>query len=81
MNPDASRAALREWVARTSGKVLAADLRDDTPILEERLVTSAHLLDLVLYLEQLRGAPIDATRLRPGVFRSIDSICRHLLPG
>lgn len=51
-------------------------MRDDTPILEQRILTSLHVLELVLFLEQVTGLPIDVQRLRPGVFRDVDTICR-----
>lgn len=68
------RAALRDWIVRTSGKVPASEIADDTPILERRIVKSLDILDLILFLEELRGSPIDVGNLKPGVFRSIDAI-------
>jgi len=70
------RRKLREFVARTSGKVSAEEIADDTPILERRLITSLQVTDLLLYLEELSGRAIDARTLRPGVFRSVDAIWR-----
>jgi acyl carrier protein len=70
------REALREWIVRTSGRIGREALRDDTPILEQRILTSLHVLELVLFLEQVTGLPIDVQRLRPGVFRDVDTICR-----
>ena len=71
------RTALREWIVRTSGKVGVSDVADDTPILEKRIVKSLDLMDLILFLEELRGAPIDVEKLQPGVFRSIDAIWKN----
>lgn len=70
------REALREWIVRTSGRIGREALRDDTPILEQRILTSLHVLELVLFLEQVTGRPIDVQRLQPGVFRDVDTICR-----
>jgi hypothetical protein len=70
------REALREWIVRTSGRIGHEALRDDTPILEQRILTSLHVLELVLFLEQVTGRPIDVGRLQPGVFRDVDTICR-----
>jgi acyl carrier protein len=75
------RAALRDWVVRTSGQVSPADIRDDTPILERRIVKSLDLMDLILFLEELRGLPIDVEALKPGVFRSIDAIWTNFFAG
>ena len=68
------RTALRDWIVRTSGKVQPSDIADDTPILERRIVKSLDIMDLILFLEELRAAPIDVEKLQPGVFRSIDAI-------
>ena len=70
------REALREWIVATSGRIGREALRDDTPILEQRILTSLHVLELVLFLEQATGRPIDVRRLQPGVFRDVDTICR-----
>lgn len=75
------RAALRDWIVRTSGRIGAEALRDDTPILEQRILTSLHVLELILFLERLTGRPIDVQRLRPGAFRDVDSICRLVAAG
>jgi len=75
------RAALRDWVVRTNGQVSPADIRDDTPILERRIVKSLDLMDLILFLEELRGLPIDVEALKPGVFRSIDAIWTNFFAG
>lgn len=82
MRPEVEiRATLRDWVVRTNGKVTPADIRDDTPILERRIVKSLDIMDLILFLEELRGRPIDVEKLKPGVFRDIDSIWRNFFDG
>ena len=75
------RATLRDWVVRTNGKVSPADIRDDTPILERRIVKSLDIMDLILFLEELRGRPIDVEKLKPGVFRDIDAIWENFFAG
>jgi acyl carrier protein len=71
------RTALRAWIVKTSGKAQPADVADDTPILERRIVKSLDIMDLILFLEELRGAPIDVEKLQPGVFRNIDAIWKN----
>ena len=66
--------ALRDWVARTSGKVRPEDLDDETPIIERRIITSLQTMDLILFLEQLTGNAIDVEKLKVGVFRNIATI-------
>ncbi len=71
------RRALREWIARKSGKVAPDELADDTPILEQRILSSLQVMDLLLYVEDLSGRPIDVNRLRIGVFRNVDAIWQN----
>ncbi len=68
------RCALREWVVQASGQVAAEDVDDETPIIERRILRSAQVVDLILYLEELRGCAIDVEQLAAGAFRSIDAI-------
>ena len=75
------RATLRDWVVRTNGKITAAEVLDDTPILERRIVKSLDIMDLILFLEELSGRPIDVEKLKPGVFRSIDAIWENFFEG
>lgn len=69
------RSILRGWILQTNRAVAPDALRDDTPILEERIVTSVDVMDLILLIEELRGATIDVERLDPAALRDIDSIC------
>ena len=75
-NENEVRASLRGWVSRTNGKVRPEDVQDDTPIIEKRIITSLQVMDLILYLEELRGRSVDVTQLNPGSFRDIDAIYR-----
>lgn len=72
------RRRLREWVIR-GGRIRGEDLRDDTPLLERRVITSPQVMDLILLIEELTGRPVDIERLKPGLFRDIDAICRNFL--
>ncbi len=74
MTADDPRAAVREWILERNPEVPAADLTDHTPLIERRYLTSLQVADLLVLIEQLRGAPVDPNRLKPGVFRSIDAI-------
>ena len=75
------RQALRDWVLKTSGKVKPGELTDETPIIEQRIISSLQIMDLILFLEQQTGQPIDVTQLKPGVFRNISVICRNFFQG
>ena len=78
MKPETEvRQALREWIVKTSGKIRAEELSDDTPIIERRIISSLQLTDLILMVEDLSGQPIDAELLKPGVFKDINAIYRN----
>lgn len=71
------RQSLRDWIAKTSGKIQPDQLADDTPIIEQRIVSSLQVMDLILFIEQLSDKPIEVEDLKAGVFRSIDSIYQN----
>jgi acyl carrier protein len=66
--------ALREWIAKASGKIDAQSLSDETPIIERRIISSLQVMDLILFLERLSNRSVEIDLLKPGVFRDIDSI-------
>lgn len=49
---------------------------DDTPLIEERIITSFDVLDLLLHLEHASGCAIERSQLQPGSFRDIATIAR-----
>jgi hypothetical protein len=71
---------LRGWVAGKARDLPPGGLTDDLPLLAGRHLTSLHLPELILVLERLRGAAIDAELLRAGDFRDIRSIAARFLP-
>jgi acyl carrier protein len=79
MSMDEARAELRRWVVETSGRIKAEDLRDDTPLIEQRIITSLQITDLILFLESLRGSPVDLERLSGAAFKNIDAVCTAFL--
>lgn len=74
------RQALRDWIVANSGKVVPEELTGATPIIERRIISSVQVMDLILFLEQLGGKPIDVERLEPGAFHSIEAIVRGFFP-
>ena len=71
------RRSLRDWIVKKNGKIKPEDLNDQTPIIEQRIISSLQVMDLIFFLEQLSGNPIEVDDLKPGVFRDIDSIYRN----
>jgi hypothetical protein len=80
MTLEQARAELRAWiVATSSGKIRLEELLDDTPILEQRIISSLHVAELIVFVESLRGGPVDLTRLDGKSLRDIDSVCATFL--
>jgi hypothetical protein len=66
--------SLRQWVLKKSKKVTDADLRTTTPLLESRIISSLHVMELILEIEKIKGSKFNLKTLKPGAFHSIDSI-------
>lgn len=67
---------LREWIAAKSRHVDAAKLCDDTPLFDQRMLSSLQMMDLILFIEQLSRKGIDPNALRPAGFASVNEIYR-----
>lgn len=67
------RAKLRQWI-RDHAKASAASLADDTPILEAGILSSLDIVELVLFIESLRGDEVDPDTIEPDTFKSIDAM-------
>ena len=74
-----ARVQLREWVISTSGKIRPEELHDDTPLIEQRVISSLHITDLILFLESLRESPVDLDLISGASFRDINAICATFL--
>lgn len=68
------REALRGWVREHSPDPPGDDFTDTTPLIASGHLTSLQVTDLLLFVEELRLAPLDPSSLRPGVFRDVDTI-------
>jgi acyl carrier protein len=71
------KAAVRQWVAQSSDKGASTVFDDDTPLIEQRVITSLQVMDLLLFIEEITGRSIDVERLQPGDFHSVNAIYRH----
>lgn len=71
------RQALRDWIVKTNGKIQLEDLKDETPIIEQRIISSLQVMELLLFIEQLSGKPLNLGKMKEGVFRNINAIHRH----
>lgn len=68
------RDALRAWIREHNPDVPDGEPADDSPLIERRYLTSLQVADLLVHIEELRQTPIDPTKLKAGVFRTIDAI-------
>ena len=66
--------SLRSWIARKNGKIQTDSLSDDTPIIDQRIITSMEVLDLILYIESLGAPSFDVSKLGASSFKSIQTI-------
>jgi|RhiMetdeSRZDD1v2_1073273.scaffolds.fasta_scaffold1835589_2 acyl carrier protein len=71
---------LRAWILEHGKRVDPAELTDDTPLLEKRILTSLQLADLLLFLEELRDAPVEIESLTGASFRDLGSMVKAFLP-
>jgi hypothetical protein len=76
----AVRAALLDWVRAHRRGPADAPLDADTPLLQDRLLTSLQLPELLLFIEQLSGRPLEVASIRPGAFARVAAIERHFFP-
>jgi acyl carrier protein len=69
------RAKLRNWIVKhTKAPAKASAFTDDTPILEEGILSSLDIVEFVLFIESLRGEDVDTDDIEPAVFTSINTL-------
>jgi acyl carrier protein len=66
--------ALREWIATASTNAGAIEITDSTAIIEQRIITSVQVMDLILFIQELSGKPIQVEDLKAGAFRDVNTI-------
>jgi acyl carrier protein len=70
------KTALRDWIAQKS-KIRPEEINNETPFLEQRIISSIQLMELILFMEDLSGTSIDVKALKKGMLRDIDTIYRN----
>jgi acyl carrier protein len=68
------RSELKRWIVAHSKVPVNGELPDDTPLLERGILSSLDIVELVLFIESLRGDEVDTEAIEPQVFTSIDSL-------
>lgn len=72
---------VRACLAAIKPDLDVASISADTPLLEQRVIKSFEVLDLLLHLEHTSGRPISRAQLVPGSFRDIRTIARVFIDG
>lgn len=74
MSESEVRDQLRGWILRRSQSKAKAELKDDTPILESGLLSSLDVVELILFIESLKGEEVNVDDIEPEVLTNIDTI-------
>lgn len=69
---------IREWIATSAG-ISPDDLSADTPLVQDRVLTSIMILDLLGIIEEVAGAPVDPGAIRASAFHDLGAIGSHFL--
>ena len=68
------RAALRQWILTRAQAAPDRELRDDTPILEPGLLSSLDVVELILFIESLRGAEVEVELIEPEALTDVNTL-------
>jgi len=68
------RAALRQWILKRAQAEAGRELRDDTPILEPGLLSSLDVVELILFIESLRGEEVDVELIEPEALTDVNAL-------
>lgn len=68
------RAALREWIVRRAQASADRVLQDNTPILAPGLLSSLDVVELILFIESLRGEEVEVDSIEPEALTDVNSL-------
>lgn len=77
----AIKEALRNWLAGVNGEIQAEQIDDEFPLLSERVITSLQVTDLLLFIEQIRGTPVQLHEIQPSSFQNINCLYKTFFEG
>jgi len=69
------------WLYQINPLVRPGEITSSTPLLQEGVLNSIQLMELILYIERLSERPIEIEALKPSSFKTVDSIYRHFFQG
>jgi acyl carrier protein len=67
------RRQLRDWIVDRA-KEKPESLSDDTPIMENGILSSLDVVELILFIERIRGDEVDTDALEPDSIRDVNAI-------
>lgn len=70
----ALKAELKAWIAKANGQIKPEDIQDDSALMDDRIITSLQLVELIVFIEELRNQTLDVENLGPGVFKDLNTI-------
>lgn len=74
------REELRSWILDRAGAAPDRLASDDTPILDDGLLSSLDVVEFILFIESLREEEVDIEAIEPEVFTSIDTLVEAFFP-
>ena len=73
MSESEVRRQLRDWIVNRA-KEKPESLSDDTPIMENGILSSLDVVELILFIEHIRGDEVDTDSLEPESIRDVNAI-------
>ncbi len=74
---DTIKTQIKTWIVDKKKLPDASVVAHDTALIEQKILKSIDIMDLIMFIEFLRDRPLNAAELKPGAFHSIDSIADH----
>ena len=71
------KSKIRKWLAQFHHESDIESIRDDLALIENKVISSIQIMDLILFIEHLRGTELKAEEIQAKSFHSINSIYEH----
>ncbi|MBN8613372.1 MAG: acyl carrier protein [Deltaproteobacteria bacterium] len=75
MDDPGTRPKLEQWI-RDHAKTPIGAIAGDTPLLEKGILSSLDIVELVLFIESLKGEEVDPDAIEPDTFKNLDAMMR-----
>lgn len=70
----AIKTQLKDWIVDKKKLSDPCVVSNDTALIEQKILKSIDIMDLIMFIEFLRDRPLHVSELKPGAFHSIDTI-------